>query len=512
MKHITALFLLILICETKIKNDEDDDNIPREPSTTERKLIKFGDSITKCFDDLGCIRVDDEWFDKKYRPVNFMPVDPESLRTEFLYIKRNNSKPNAVYYVVMTSNPSSIKNSGFDGKSSTFMLIHDFTSNGFAGWIKHISKVLFTRLKTCNIVSVDWQHGAEPPYDQAIANARTVALEIINFIKVLKQKFNFDVSRLHLIGHGVGAHIAGYVGTVFCRIKKITGLDPSGPRFDKMSPTVTLDASDAKYVEVLHTDGIGEHHQGSLERFGHSDFYINDADLQPGCSQDEALTNLLSVTRDSLEECQILPGCSHKMAYKYFIESLEAEACSFLGIRCSSYQDFINGKCTSCDKDRCRTFGMATFNSTENNTYASYYLQTSKKPPYCLYQYRITLHLKATKPTFTGYFKFILIDVNHRVTSSSVSEPRDFKGGSGNSLVFYAGSPEMGKIKSAKIGWHQKRNVFCIINCKESVNVEKVSISSINSHQKNVSTSVLCPKDGITEIINGDYQEFYPCS
>lgn len=37
-----------------------------------------------------------------------------------------------------------------------------------------------------NVVSVDWQRGAEPPYDQAIANARVVALEIIQFIRQLK--------------------------------------------------------------------------------------------------------------------------------------------------------------------------------------------------------------------------------------------------------------------------------------------------------------------------------------
>lgn len=37
-----------------------------------------------------------------------------------------------------------------------------------------------------NVISVDWQRGAEPPYDQAIANARVVALEISHFIKELK--------------------------------------------------------------------------------------------------------------------------------------------------------------------------------------------------------------------------------------------------------------------------------------------------------------------------------------
>lgn len=44
-----------------------------------------------------------------------------------------------------------------------------------------------------NIISVDWQRGAEPPYDQAISNARVVALEIINIIKEIKVRKYFTV-------------------------------------------------------------------------------------------------------------------------------------------------------------------------------------------------------------------------------------------------------------------------------------------------------------------------------
>lgn len=46
--------------------------------------------------------------------------------------------------------------------------------------------VLLTLRRYCNVVSVDWESGAEPPYDQAIANARVVALEAIALITKLK--------------------------------------------------------------------------------------------------------------------------------------------------------------------------------------------------------------------------------------------------------------------------------------------------------------------------------------
>lgn len=40
--------------------------------------------------------------------------------------------------------------------------------------------------ETPNTISVDWESGAEPPYAQAVSNARVVALEVIGLLKTLK--------------------------------------------------------------------------------------------------------------------------------------------------------------------------------------------------------------------------------------------------------------------------------------------------------------------------------------
>lgn len=79
----------------------------------------------------------------------------------------------------------SIKEAGFDKDLEVIFLIHDFTANGEAGWIKHFA-VNFLNVGKCNLISVDWQAGAEPPFNQAISNARVVSLECAAFISMLK--------------------------------------------------------------------------------------------------------------------------------------------------------------------------------------------------------------------------------------------------------------------------------------------------------------------------------------
>lgn len=63
--------------------------------------------------------------------------------------------------------------------------------------------MLKARTKECNILSIDWHAGSGPPYDQAIANARVVALEIkymLNFLKVSKSIKTTKCEEFYSIG------------------------------------------------------------------------------------------------------------------------------------------------------------------------------------------------------------------------------------------------------------------------------------------------------------------------
>lgn len=242
-------------------------------------------------------------------------------------------------YDTMVAKAPSIQVAGFKRGSPVLFLIHDFTSNGCTGWVKHLARVALG--EPVNVISVDWEAGAEPPFDQAVANARVVGLEVVAFLKELEARFGVTPSNVRIVGHGVGAHIAGYVGAAIMGVQKIVGLDPTGPYFEGMPFEVRLDKGDAVFVEVLHTDAYEVKSQGTTQKMGHVDFYINNAVLQPGCNLTADAKAVTKLDRNGLKEGQILPDCSHKRSFKYYIEALERPDCKFLGIPCTSYENFV---------------------------------------------------------------------------------------------------------------------------------------------------------------------------
>lgn len=77
-----------------------------------------------------------------------------------------------------------------------------------------------------------------------------------DLIIFLQMNYGLDPSDVHLIGHSLGAHTAGYAGEKLGGIiGRITGLDPAEPYFQGMPSHLRLDYTDAQLVDVIHTDG-----------------------------------------------------------------------------------------------------------------------------------------------------------------------------------------------------------------------------------------------------------------
>jgi len=70
-------------------------------------------------------------------------------------------------------------------------------------------------------------------------------------------------------------------------------LDPAGPRFHCMRPEGRLSEKDAKFVQVIHTNGgkLLNADYGTLQPMGHVDIFVNDGKSQPGCDFENFFKN-----------------------------------------------------------------------------------------------------------------------------------------------------------------------------------------------------------------------------
>ncbi|KAJ8305887.1 hypothetical protein KUTeg_016432 [Tegillarca granosa] len=141
-------------------------------------------------------------------------------------------------------------------------------------------------LADLNVVIVSWGPGAAfPNYDQAVANTRMVGTQIRLVIDLMIHA-GCKLSDVHVIGHSLGAHTAGYAGYLLHgRIGRITGLDAAEPDFEKHPIETRLDKTDAVFVDAIHTNGASllTGGAGLMEVSGHVDFYVNGGETQPGC-------------------------------------------------------------------------------------------------------------------------------------------------------------------------------------------------------------------------------------
>lgn len=251
---------------------------------------------------------------------------------------------------------------------------------------------------------------------QATANTRLVGLEIAYLITKLREEHGLRSEDVHLIGHSLGAHTAGYAGERIAGLGRITGLDPAEPYFQNMGPSVRLDPSDATFVDVIHTDGrsfllLEIPGYGMTQSCGHIDFYPNNGKEQPGCALTQEGGSLIPLTliKDGIEEAsRVLLACNHVRAIKLFIDSINGK-CPYVAHRCPSYQHFLDGRCFKCNTGNCALMGYhATLpsvfssgnNSSENEVSPSgesggsndviaspqpgkYFLATGRDYPFC---------------------------------------------------------------------------------------------------------------------------------
>nr|XP_023029989.1 pancreatic triacylglycerol lipase-like [Leptinotarsa decemlineata] len=471
------------------RSDRIDVNLPWLPFENE----------TRCYDELGCLNITRTWYHLILRPFNVFPLPRAVINTRFILYTRLNPSDGQL----IRANNQSIEKSNLDIKKKTKFIIHGFIDTPLSNWVRDMRDELL-KSQDVNVIVVDWAGGSLPLYTQATANTRLVGLEIAYLINYLVKNYEVDARDIHIIGHSLGAHTAGYAGSLVQGLGRITGLDPAEPYFQGMPPQVRLDPSDAELVDVIHTDGKGIIFlgYGMSQPCGHLDFYPNDGKEQPGCDITQTPLVPLTLIRDGLEEAsRVLVACNHVRAIKLFIDSINAN-CPYIGHTCSSYNQFKEGRCFTCKPGTgCAIMGYhadSTPGLLENELQPQsklqetignkYYLTTGKEYPFCHRIYRVSVetahpsfaenwvqgHLKASVYSPSGVIHMDLtpsgdMKLEHGATYTTiVSHPIDLGG----------------NVRKVELNWEYDMNVLeprtlCLFWCNDHLYVKNVLVEEM---------------------------------
>lgn len=167
-----------------------------------------------CYGDLGCFTDRPPFGGTRIRLKGYIPDDPKKVNATFRLFNRQVSNE----HISVNNVPVS-----YDTSLPTRFIIHGFIQNGEKKWIADLKDALLGA-EDMNVISVDWSGGAKFPYGQAASNTQIAGAEIARLVRKLVTEHGANMSEFHLIGHSLGAHVAGYAGERLENLGRITGL------------------------------------------------------------------------------------------------------------------------------------------------------------------------------------------------------------------------------------------------------------------------------------------------
>ncbi|WAR23864.1 LIPR1-like protein [Mya arenaria] len=287
-----------------------------------------------CYGSLGCFSAAKPFTNAGGQ----LPRAPDVISTRFFLFTRNNS--DIPEELLLNDNIRKCGWKSFCESKDIRIIIHGYMDSIERPWVKKMARTLLKQ-GDYNVVIVDWRYGArEYNYLQSVANIRVVGAQVAQLLEIFKRLYDTDFGRVHIIGHSLGAHAAGYAGEYVEGIGRITGLDPAGPAFVDEDPEVRLDPMDALFVDAIHTDG---------EHLFSGDLVQNFA-------------------------------CSHLRVLNYFTESITSK-CRFTAHLCPNTTRLTSAECSKCGTDM--PCGVMGYHTDVNMTSGIYLVSTNAKYPYC---------------------------------------------------------------------------------------------------------------------------------
>ncbi|CAL7934488.1 unnamed protein product [Xylocopa violacea] len=258
-----------------------------------------------------------------------------------------------------TNDTKLLSKSSFNPSSQTKFITHGWKSSAMSAGLVNM-KDEYLKYNDYNVIMVDWQPlAASTFYLGPMRNTERVGRTAAEFIDFLVAETGIETENIHFLGHSLGAHVAGNVGSSITsgRLGRITGLDPALPGFHLLtSDKNRLDPTDAMFVDIIHSCGGV---LGFLQALGSVDFYPNAGTaIQPGCC------------------CipEVIEACSHGRSYVYFTESIGSKT-GFLASKCDTWDQFLQG---DCNHSKVTLMGE----HVDKTATGTYYLRTKSDPPY----------------------------------------------------------------------------------------------------------------------------------
>ncbi|XP_031770727.2 pancreatic lipase-related protein 2 isoform X2 [Galleria mellonella] len=298
---------------------------------------------------------------------DFGILPDRSNRVEDIYLRFYNGNSATEYVDIPLSQASQILDTkGFNKNNPTVLYFHGFIETAQQESVQVVANAYLEAKPDTNVVLLDWSNMSHGSYlVNAVGNTKKVGITTAEHLKTLLDS-GLLLDKLHLIGHSLGSHVAGYTARELKNkynkiIKRVTALDPAFPAFYPDGVVMEhINEKDAEFVDVIHTDAGG---YGAPVRTGTVDFWPNGGkSVQPGCPRFAPIP----LTDDNL--------CSHWRSWRFYAESVRNPE-AFPASPASSYQKFRENPTPEV--------GMIYMGiNCDTSARGSYYLTTNSKPPF----------------------------------------------------------------------------------------------------------------------------------
>uniref|UniRef100_A0A0K8T9W1 Lipase domain-containing protein n=1 Tax=Lygus hesperus TaxID=30085 RepID=A0A0K8T9W1_LYGHE len=239
---------------------------------------------------------------------------PNSLIEEnvffYSYTRGNYEVPEQLYI----NNEMALASSNFDVTKKTKIVVHGFSTD-YKARSAQGPKEEYLTYDNVNVITPDYGNINQDPtyfFFYTAAKSYRIGRFIGQFVVFLIEQ-GVDPDNIHIIGHSLGGHIAGfaakYAKSKGKQIGRVTGLDPCYPVYEYNTAGYRLDSGDAKFTDCIFTTyGIW----GLGIPVCQANFFPNGVGTsQPGCYREDIIMG---------------SSCGHSRVVEYFIESIKPQS------------------------------------------------------------------------------------------------------------------------------------------------------------------------------------------